>query len=284
MDSRSTNNPPAHPAAHLHQSADPQRLSDPHDPSRAIPIPQARRVRTPAGLDIPAWVANAMPQQASDHMKGLRQSASILDRRLQNPAMSAVLVLLSGDAGADTRPDDAAVVLTHRATTLRSHAGQMSFPGGRVDPEDIDVVDTALREAEEETGLNRATVTPLSVMDSIDISRTGFAVHPVLAYWHEPHPLTAVDPGETESVLHVPIAELIAPENRIMVGFAGWQGPAFRVGDFVVWGFTGGVLNYLLEITGWAAEWDREEIHDLFATLEKSANGENLITVKERWR
>ncbi|MDK6685549.1 CoA pyrophosphatase, partial [Escherichia coli] len=86
-----------------------------------------------------------------------------------------MLVLISGDAEAHQRPEDASVVLTHRATTLRKHAGQMAFPGGRVDPEDVDEIDTALREAEEETGLNRETVTPVRVLDSIDISRTGFA-------------------------------------------------------------------------------------------------------------
>lgn len=210
----------------------------------------------------------------------LRRDSSTQEEPLRNPARSAVLVLLSGDAQAHQRPEDASVVLAHRATTLRKHAGQMAFPGGRVDPEDVDEVDTALREAEEETGLNRETVTPVRVLDSIDISRTGFAVNPVLAYWHAPHPLRVVDPGETESVLNVPISHLTNPDNRMMLGYHGWTGPAFKVGDFVVWGFTGGVLSYLLDVAGWSEPWDETNVQKLLPVLARSANGEKLSILK----
>ena len=210
----------------------------------------------------------------------LRRDSSTQEEPLRNPARSAVLVLLSGDAQAHQRPEDASVVLTHRATTLRKHAGQMAFPGGRVDPEDVDEIDTALREAEEETGLNRETVTPVRVLDSIDISRTGFAVNPVLAYWHAPHPLRVVDPAETESVLNVPISHLTNPDNRMMLGYHGWTGPAFKVGDFVVWGFTGGVLSYLLDVAGWSEPWDDTNVQKLLPVLARSANGEKLSVLK----
>nr|WP_240393828.1 CoA pyrophosphatase [Corynebacterium lactis] len=229
---------------------------------------------------LPGITSGTVPVSSERRLRGLRRAASTLDKPLEDPAMSAVLVLLSGDPRADQRPDDASVVLTHRATTLRSHAGQMSFPGGRVDPGDLDAVDTALREAEEETGLDRSSVTPLQVMKSIDISRTGFAVNPVLAYWQDPHPLQAVDPAETESVLNVPIDHLADPENRLMLGYSGWQGPGFRIGDFVVWGFTGGVLSYLLDTAGWAQEWDTSRVHDLIPVLADSANGENLAQLR----
>lgn len=210
----------------------------------------------------------------------LRRDSSTQEEPLRNPARSAVLVLISGDAEAHQRPEDASVVLTHRATTLRKHAGQMAFPGGRVDPEDVDEIDTALREAEEETGLNRETVTPVRVLDSIDISRTGFAVNPVLAYWHAPHPLRVVDPAETESVLNVPISHLTNPDNRMMLGYHGWTGPAFKVGDFVVWGFTGGVLSYLLDVAGWSEPWDETNVQKLLPVLARSANGEKLSVLK----
>lgn len=210
----------------------------------------------------------------------LRRDSSTQEKPLRNPARSAVLVLLSGDAEAHQRPEDASVVLTHRATTLRKHAGQMAFPGGRVDPEDVDEIDTALREAEEETGLNRETVTPVRVLDSIDISRTGFAVNPVLAYWHAPHPLRVVDPAETDSVLNVPISHLTNPDNRMMLGYHGWTGPAFKVGDFVVWGFTGGVLSYLLDVAGWSEPWDDTDVQKLLPVLARSANGEKLSVLK----
>lgn len=245
-----------------------------------------------SGLIVPEWLQTSLPQfvggrvpvSEDNRLRGLRkemhQAASTQREPLSDPAMSAVLVLVSGNAQAQQRPDDASVVLTHRATTLRSHAGQMSFPGGRVDPGDRDAIDTALREAEEETGLNRDSVTPLQVMNPIDISRTGFAVHPVLAYWNDPHELQAVDPAETESVINVPISHLVDPENRMMLGYSGWTGPGFRIGDFVVWGFTGGVLSYLLDAAGWAEDWDNNHVQDLITVLAKSANGENLSMLK----
>lgn len=238
---------------------------------------------TSSGLLVPTWAAAALDSargvavpRNEDRLRALREAASTLKRPLRRPQQSAVLVLLGGDARSVDRPDDAVVVLTHRSTTMRKHAGQMAFPGGRVDETDRDAVHTALREAEEETGLNPRSVTTLGVLDSIDISRTGFAVKPVLAYWHAPHPLVAVDPAETDEVLTVPISELVNPENRMQVGYLGWQGPAFKVGDFVVWGFTGGVLAHLLDAAGWSQPWDSKDVKDLRKTLAASANGESF--------
>ncbi|QGS35843.1 NUDIX domain-containing protein [Corynebacterium xerosis] len=224
----------------------------------------------------PPWLAPVLGDGEDPGLTALRRAASTVDEPLENPDESAVLVLLGGDPAAPERPDDALVVLTHRAPTLRRHAGQMSFPGGRRDPGDRDAVHTALREAEEETGLRPDAVTPLKVLDPIDISRTGFAVHPVLAYWHEPHDLRAMDPNETAEVLPVRISDLVDPANRIRVGWESWNGPAFRVGDFVVWGFTGGVLDHLLEGAGWAKPWDDGTVLDLRETLAKSANRETF--------
>lgn len=225
---------------------------------------------------LPSIVGGEVPTSNEEKLASLRRASSTLDEPMVNPDMSAVLILLSGDAEAASRPDDAKVVLTHRATTLRRHAGQMSFPGGRCDPGDRDAVHTALREANEETGLNPHSVTPLQVLDPIDISRTGFAVHPVLAYWNQPHDLAVMDTAETESVLNVPITDLVNPENRMQVGFEDWTGPAFKVGDFVVWGFTAGVLTYLLDAAGWAEPWDNRVTLDLREQLANSANGETL--------
>ncbi|WP_295624738.1 CoA pyrophosphatase [uncultured Corynebacterium sp.] len=223
---------------------------------------------------VPPWLAPVLGDGEDAGLSALRRAASTLDEPLDDPDESAVLVLLGGDAASEDLPDDALVVLTHRAVTLRRHAGQMSFPGGRRDPGDRDAVHTALREAEEETALRSDSVTPLRVLDSIDISRTGFAVHPVLAYWHAPHDLHAVDPAETDKVLPVRISDLVDPANRIRVGWDQWTGPAFRVEDFIVWGFTGGVLDHLLDAAGWARPWDDGTVLDLGETLAKSANHE----------
>jgi 8-oxo-dGTP pyrophosphatase MutT (NUDIX family) len=170
---------------------------------------------------------------------------------------SAVLILLADGNDADG-PD---VLLTERAWTLRSHAGQMSFPGGRVDPEDGTGVEglirTALREAEEETGLDPAGVEVFAVWPSLWVPVSNFAVSPVLGWWREPSPVAVVDPAEVASVHRVAIQALADPANRIScLHPSGFTGPAFTVGDLFIWGFTAGLLDKLLKLGGWARDWD----------------------------
>ncbi|HJD48534.1 MAG TPA: CoA pyrophosphatase, partial [Candidatus Corynebacterium intestinavium] len=73
----------------------------------------------------------------------------------------------------------------------------------------------------------------------------------------------------------VAIRELVHPDNRFKLGFAGWSGPAFDVSGMVLWGFTAGVLDALLRLAGWHEDWDEETQFDLFRTLEQSRNGES---------
>jgi len=156
------------------------------------------------------------------------------------------------------------VLLTERASTLRAHAGQVSFPGGRTDPDDADAVATALREAEEETGLVPEGVIPLAVLPDLFIPPTGYVVAPVVAYWPDPTAVHAVDPSETATVLRVPIAALADPRNRFQVRHpSGYVGPAFAVAGLVVWGFTGGLLSVLLHLGGWERPWDATRVRDL---------------------
>ncbi len=97
---------------------------------------------------------------------------------------AAVLVLFSGpaDAPAGGLPDDADLLVTVRASTLRHHAGQAAFPGGAADPGDDGPVSTALREANEETGIDTSRLQPLCTLERMFIPPSGFHVVPVLAY------------------------------------------------------------------------------------------------------
>ena len=164
---------------------------------------------------------------------------------------SAVLVLFGEGA---LGPD---LLLIERAATLRAHAGQPAFPGGAEDPHDGGPVGAALREATEEVGLDPGGVEVLGTLPALWLPPSGFVVTPVVAWWREPHEVRAVDLGEVAAVARVPLAELVDPANRIRVTHpTGWVGPAFEVGGMLVWGFTAGLLDRLLELGGWAVPWD----------------------------
>jgi 8-oxo-dGTP pyrophosphatase MutT (NUDIX family) len=168
------------------------------------------------------------------------------------------------DARSDAVSRGLDVLLLARATTLRAHAGQVAFPGGRVDPGDGGAVDAALREAREETGLDPAGVEVLGTLREIPLPFPGHLVTPVLGWWATPSPVRVVDVAESAVVFRTPVADLVDPANRytsvIRRDGREWRGPAFLVeaeGDpQLVWGFTGLLLDRLLDRLGWAEPWD----------------------------
>ncbi|GGL45532.1 NUDIX hydrolase [Phycicoccus endophyticus] len=164
---------------------------------------------------------------------------------------SAVLVLFGPGTGAG--PD---VVLTERSRGLRSHPGQVSFPGGRLDPGDDGPVDAALREAHEEVGLDRSQVEVLAELPTLHLAPSESAVTPVLAWWERPGRVGVVDRAEVARVDRVPLAELVAAERRFTTVFGPYRGPGFEVGDLFVWGFTAMLLDALLDLAGLAGPWD----------------------------
>lgn len=173
---------------------------------------------------------------------------------------SAVLILF-GDGDGDRGPD---LLLTERSAALRSHAGQPSFPGGALDPEDGDVdgdgpLRAALREAHEETGLDPSGVQVFGVLPRLYIPVSGFVVTPVLGWWREPSPVGVVDPAETARVFRVPVADLTDPANRATVIHpSGFRGPAFLVDGALVWGFTAGLIDKIVHYAGWERPWNRD--------------------------
>lgn len=172
---------------------------------------------------------------------------------------SAVLVLFGETEQAG--PD---LLVLQRAATMRNHAGQPAFPGGGTDPEDADAVATALREANEEVGLDPAGVEVLGQLPDLYIPVSSFVVTPVLAWWRHPHAVHPRQPAEVAHVARLPISELVDPENRIRVRHrSGWIGPAFQVRGMLVWGFTAGVISTLLDIGGWTRPWKPGRIVEL---------------------
>jgi len=164
---------------------------------------------------------------------------------------SAVLI-----AFADS-PDGPGVLLIERAASMRTHAGQAAFPGGAADDEDENASATALREAEEEVGLDPSSVHIIATLPSLYLPPSGFVVTPVVAWWVRPHPVGVVDPAEVARVAVVPIAELADPANRFQVRHpSGFVGPGFQAGGMFVWGFTALLLDALLRLGGWEREWE----------------------------
>jgi 8-oxo-dGTP pyrophosphatase MutT (NUDIX family) len=183
-----------------------------------------------------------------------------------SPRPAAVLMLFgAGAAGPD-------VLLLERSHDMRSHAGQVAFPGGSEDPEDESPTAAALREAQEETGVDPAGVEVLGELPSLWLPPTNFQVTPVLAWWREPNEVSAVDPAETASVHRVPVAELVDAANRVTVRHpSGFLGPGFLVQGLVVWGFTAGMLATMIDLVGWAMPWDKSRVVDLADALVTSS-------------
>ncbi|MDI9918236.1 CoA pyrophosphatase [Rhodococcus sp. IEGM 1379] len=186
---------------------------------------------------------------------------------------AAVLVLFGGPREADPLclgglPEGADVLLTQRASTMRQHSGQVAFPGGAADRGDDGPVGTALREAQEETGVDPSGVLPLTVLPEIFIPPSGFDVTPVIAYWENPMPVGIQDSGEVGRVARVPLRTLLDPDNRFQVRHqAGYQGPAFLADGMLVWGFTAGILAALFAVSGWEIPWDTDDVRDLDTAL-----------------
>ena len=204
--------------------------------------------------DVPQWLTPLLT--AVDDVDAARLFAHATDAPTQ-ARRSAVLVLFGEGAQG---PD---VLLIERSAHMRSHAGQPAFPGGGIDADDNGPEGAALREAQEETGLDPNGVDVLRVLPQLWLPPSGNAVTPVLAWWRHPSDV-APDDREVAAVARVPIEALTDPANRLQIRHpSGMAGPAFEVADMLVWGFTAGVLDRLLALAGWERPWDRTRVEEL---------------------
>ncbi|MCL2090496.1 MAG: CoA pyrophosphatase [Micrococcales bacterium] len=165
--------------------------------------------------------------------------------------------MLFGTLGpADVRPDHLDILLQRRADDLTHHPGQVSFPGGGLDPGETPE-QAALREAEEETGLDATGVEVIGSLAALPLPVSDNLVTPVLAWWARPSPVHPADPTETAAVFRVPVADLLDPARRATARHGPYRTPAFVLDDdILVWGFTAGVLSSLFDTLGWTRPWD----------------------------
>lgn len=195
----------------------------------------ARRLQERRGLGLRSDIAIAQALGASDLSRPPAEQAL-------RPA--AVLVPLV------ERPQGLTVLLTRRTDHLHHHAGQISFPGGRLEDDDADAIACALREAQEETGLNPRQVEILGTLDTY-VTITRFTVTPVVAAVRPPFDLSP-DPFEVADVFEVPLSFVLDPANHQKVArtINGQLRPYYAIPyqDYYIWGATAGMLINLSHV------------------------------------
>jgi 8-oxo-dGTP pyrophosphatase MutT (NUDIX family) len=209
-----------------------------------------------------AFTAADFRARAARHARPLADAAQIALTDLQSrgdfdlnpdaprpPVPPGGLRLASVLVGIIDREPGATVVLTLRSAHLPSHAGQIAFPGGRADPGDATIIDTALREAHEEIGLTPDLVTPIGLLDGYRTG-TGYRIVPVLSLVSA-HFTPAPDPREVAEIFEVPLAFLMSVGNHQRHS-RQWQGHtrdfyAMPYGERYIWGATAGILRLMYE-------------------------------------
>lgn len=151
--------------------------------------------------------------------------------------------------GVSERDGEAQVLLTQRTEALRTHSGQVAFPGGRIDADDASPEAAALREAQEEVDLDPGLVTPVARLPDY-YSGSGFRIVPVLAIVAPEAALTP-NPEEVDSVFDVPLAFLMDPANHRKESRV-WQGRerfyyTMPFGERYIWGVTAGIIRTMFE-------------------------------------
>lgn len=212
-------------------------LSARPDGADLTPDAAARRLRTHAPLGRKSDIQR-VPRRGDDDL-----NPGMLGP-VEEPTEAAVLVpLIARTAGLH-------VLLTRRTAHLSDHAGQIAFPGGRIEAWDASAESAALREAEEEVGLDPETVEIVGQLDTY-LTRTGYVVTPVVGLLPPPARLRP-DDYEVAEVFEVPLAFFLDPAARQMHS-REFQGRerfyyAFPYGDYYIWGATAGMLVNLADV------------------------------------
>jgi 8-oxo-dGTP pyrophosphatase MutT (NUDIX family) len=170
------------------------------------------------------------------------------DRATQtaDPIAAAVLVPLF-QAAMDGISEPHAV-LTRRRSDLRRHAGEIAFPGGRRDPEDAQLYDTALREAEEEIGLARVQVELVGELPQTSTLATNYMIHPFVATIPAGIAWT-ISAREVETVLELPLSKIRASKTTTVIERRGisFETDAYVIDEHLIWGATARILANLFE-------------------------------------
>lgn len=206
----------------------------------------ATRLRTAVAKPLPSWREVYEGFSPRDLETGERRS-----RRPEPGARRAAVLVPILPA-----PEGAKVVYTVRTDALRDHAGQVSFPGGSLEPGDGSPRETALREAEEEVDLRPDLVEVIGELDEVYIPPSDFLVRPVVGLLR-PEAELVMAPEEVEEIFSVPLSELMSPKALKEVLWERerrlYEVRVFAVGGYEIWGATAAMTAGLLARLGWTA-------------------------------
>lgn len=229
-----------------------RELPGPEAQARLAPIPRREwpagfnhaRIRHAAGLLL-VFPKTLVPPKRAEARRGGGTINAETAETAEKETLRVPRVLRSTS-------ERAHIVLTVRADALR-HGGQVSLPGGVVEPGET-LEQAALREAHEEVALPLAPVRVLGALTSLDIPVSGFRLHPIVAVTETQPPLTPAD-GEVARILEIAVDELLDPANFVRTrrerDGVGYVVPAFRVCGHEIWGATAMVLAEFLAVLGW---------------------------------
>ncbi|UNX54290.1 CoA pyrophosphatase [Georgenia sp. TF02-10] len=223
----------------------------PAAPATAAPDPAARTnpATHPARADLQA-LADRSRTGSVAALGGLHRDDAATTATYRR---AAVLILLTPGTGPDPGVD---LFLVQRGVHLRQHPGEIALPGGGLEPGDTGPAAAALREAQEETGLDPGRVEVLGALPPAAVPVSRNLVTPVLGWADDVGPLTAVQPGEVVQTIRVAVAALLDPAARASVRILSRTSAGFRIPTGWVWGFTGNLLDHVFTELGWTRPWD----------------------------
>ncbi len=185
-------------------------------------------------MDVPLGMIDDIHQRLTRHSP----------RRLElNAPEAAVLIPITRSASPE-------IIFTRRSPLLSSHGGEVAFPGGKRDPEDQDLLHTALRESHEEIGLTHERVQILGSLGDV-VSRLGIKVTPFIGVIHDSEQLT-INPAELDRIFRVPVSYFLKTERQKtdMLRYRGEEFcvPAWQYGEYPIWGLTALMLVEFLNV------------------------------------